>query len=60
MKWKTAPIFPVFFARGFVDAVAPFVGLTKTEFTLSNTMASLILHMVFFIVGLLLAHTPLP
>jgi len=53
MKVKTAPVFLAFLAMGFGDAVGPFVGLAKNEFTLSNTVAFLIPFMGFIMFGLL-------
>ncbi|MFZ0303630.1 MAG: MFS transporter [Terracidiphilus sp.] len=41
MKLRAFPVFLVFLAMGFVDAVGPFVSLVKNEFHLSNTVASL-------------------
>lgn len=53
MRMRTLPIFLAFLAMGFGDAVGPFVGLAKNEFTLSNTMAFLIPFMGFIMFGLL-------
>lgn len=53
MKIKTLPVFLAFLAMGFLDAVGPFVGLAKNEFTLSNTVAFLIPFMGFIMFGLL-------
>jgi FHS family L-fucose permease-like MFS transporter len=53
MKVKTAPVFLAFLAMGFGDAVGPFVGLAKSEFTLSNTLAFLIPFMGFIMFGIL-------
>jgi len=53
MKIKTLPIFLAFLAMGFLDAVGPFVGLAKNEFTLSNTVAFLVPFMGFIMFGLL-------
>lgn len=53
MRMRTLPIFLAFLAMGFGDAVGPFVGLAKKEFTLSNTMAFLIPFMGFIMFGLL-------
>ncbi len=53
MKIKTLPVFLAFLAMGFLDAVGPFVGLAKDEFTLSNTLAFLIPFMGFIMFGLL-------
>jgi len=41
MKLRVIPVFLVFLAMGFVDAVGPFVSLAKNEFRLSNAVASL-------------------
>jgi hypothetical protein len=49
MKAKTYPVFLAFLAMGFGDAVGPFVGLAKNEFTLSNTLAFLIPFMGFIV-----------
>jgi hypothetical protein len=53
MKFKVVPVFLAFLAMGFLDAVGPFVGLAKTEFTLSNTVAFLVPFMGFIMFGLL-------
>lgn len=53
MKAKTLPVFLAFLAMGFGDAVGPFVGLAKSEFTLSNTLAFLIPFMGFIMFGIL-------
>jgi FHS family L-fucose permease-like MFS transporter len=53
MKAKTVPVFLAFLAMGFGDAVGPFVGLAKSEFTLSNTVAFLIPFMGFIMFGVL-------
>jgi MFS transporter, FHS family, L-fucose permease len=53
MKAKTYPVFLAFLAMGFGDAVGPFVGLAKNEFTLSNTLAFLIPFMGFIMFGVL-------
>ena len=50
---KTYPVFLAFLAMGFGDAVGPFVGLAKNEFTLSNTLAFLIPFMGFIMFGAL-------
>jgi fucose permease len=42
MQLRTFAIFLAFLAMGFADAVGPFVSLAKSEFQLSNTMASFI------------------
>ncbi len=39
---KALPVFLVFLAMGFVDAVGPFVGLARDQFHLSNFTAQLI------------------
>jgi FHS family L-fucose permease-like MFS transporter len=53
MKIKTLPVFLAFLVMGFGDAVGPFVGLAKDEFTLSNTLAFLIPFVGFIMFGLL-------
>lgn len=53
MKAKTFPVFLAFLAMGFGDAVGPFVGLAKSEFTLSNTVAFLIPFVGFIMFGVL-------
>ena len=53
MKIKTFPVFLAFLAMGFGDAVGPFVGLAKDEFSLNNTMAFLLPFMGFIMFGLL-------
>ena len=53
MKAKTIPVLLAFLAMGFGDAVGPFVGLAKTEFTLSNTVAYLIPFVGFIMFGIL-------
>jgi len=53
MKFKVVPVFLAFLAMGFLDAVGPFVGLAKNEFTLSNTVAFLVPFMGFIMFGLL-------
>lgn len=53
MKLKTFPVFLSFLAMGFVDALGPFVGLAKNEFTLSNTVAFLVPFAGFIMFGLL-------
>ncbi len=53
MKIKTLPVFLAFLAMGFGDAVGPFVGLAKDEFTLSNTVAFLIPFVGFIMFGVL-------
>ena len=53
MRLRTLPIFLAFLAMGFADAVGPFVSLAKSEFQLSNTVASLIPLVGFSMFGLL-------
>lgn len=53
MRWRTVPVFLAFLAMGFGDAVGPFVSLAKSEFQLSNTVASLIPSMGYIMFGLL-------
>ena len=53
MRLRTIPVFLAFLAMGFADAVGPFVSLAKTEFQLSNTVASLIPFVGFSMFGLL-------
>lgn len=53
MRLRTIPVFLVFLAMGFGDAVGPFVGLAKNEFQLSNTVATLIPFVGFIMFGLL-------
>ncbi len=53
MRAKTFPVFLAFLAMGFGDAVGPFVGLAKSEFTLSNTVAFLIPFVGFIMFGIL-------
>lgn len=53
MKLRTLPIYLSFLAMGFGDAVGPFVGLAKTTFELSNTMALIIPFMGFIMFGIL-------
>jgi fucose permease len=53
MRFRTLPIFLAFLAMGFGDAVGPFVGLAKSEFQLSNTLATLIPFAGFIMFGLL-------
>jgi FHS family L-fucose permease-like MFS transporter len=53
MRLKTLPVFLAFLAMGFGDAVGPFVSLAKSEFQLSNTVASLIPLVGFSMFGLL-------
>jgi fucose permease len=53
MKLRTLPVFLAFLAMGFGDAVGPFVSLAKSEFQLSNSVASLIPFVGFSMFGLL-------
>jgi len=53
MKLRTLPVFLAFLAMGFGDAVGPFVSLAKSEFQLSNAVASLIPFVGFIMFGLL-------
>lgn len=53
MRLRTLPVFLAFLAMGFGDAVGPFVSLAKSEFHLSNTVASLIPLVGFSMFGLL-------
>lgn len=53
MRWRTVPVFLAFLAMGFGDAVGPFVSLAKSEFQLSNTVASFIPFVGFIMFGLL-------
>ncbi len=53
MRLRTLPVFLAFLAMGFADAVGPFVGLAKSEFQLSNAVASLIPFAGFSMFGLL-------
>ena len=53
MRLRTMPVFLAFLAMGFADAVGPFVSLAKSEFQLSNTIASLIPFVGFSMFGLL-------
>ncbi len=57
MRLRTLPVFLAFLAMGFADAVGPFVSLAKTEFQLSNTIASLIPFAGFSMFGLLSVPT---
>ncbi len=52
MRLKAAPVFLAFLAMGFADAVGPFVSLARSEFQLSNTVASLIPLVGFSMFGL--------
>jgi fucose permease len=42
MRLRALPVFLVFLAMGFGDAVGPFVSLAKDKFSLSNAVANLI------------------
>ncbi len=53
MRLRTVPVFLAFLAMGFADAVGPFVSLAKSEFQLSNTIASLVPLVGFSMFGLL-------
>jgi fucose permease len=53
MRLRTLPVFLAFLAMGFGDAVGPFVSLAKSEFQLSNAVASLIPFVGFSMFGLL-------
>ena len=53
MKLRVLPVFLAFLAMGFADAVGPFVSLAKSEFQLSNTVATLIPFVGFSMFGLL-------
>lgn len=53
MKNSALPIFLVFLAMGFGDAVGPFVGLAKETFDLSNFQAQIIPFVGFLMFGLL-------
>jgi fucose permease len=53
MNRKTYPILLAFLCMGFGDAVGPFVGLAKDQFSLSNFEAQLIAFMGFIMFGLL-------
>jgi FHS family L-fucose permease-like MFS transporter len=57
MRLRTLPVFLAFLAMGFADAVGPFVSLAKTEFQLSNAIASLIPFAGFSMFGLLSVPT---
>lgn len=52
-KNKTFPILLAFLCMGFGDAVGPFVGLAKEQFSLSNFEAQLIPFVGFLMFGLL-------
>lgn len=53
MRFRTLPVFLAFLAMGFGDAVGPFVSLAKSEFRLSNTVATLIPFVGLIMFGLL-------
>jgi fucose permease len=53
MRLRTLPVFLVFLAMGFGDAVGPFVSLAKEQFQLSTTVATLIPFVGFSMFGLL-------
>jgi fucose permease len=53
MRLRTFPVFLVFLAMGFGDAVGPFVSLAKEQFQLSTTVATLIPFVGFSMFGLL-------
>ena len=53
MKLRAFPVFLAFLAMGFADAVGPFVSLAKSEFQLSNAVASLIPFVGLSMFGLL-------
>ncbi|MCL5745206.1 MAG: MFS transporter, partial [Acidobacteria bacterium] len=50
---RATPVLLAFLAMGFADAVGPFVSLAKNEYSLSNTVASLIPFVGFSMFGLL-------
>jgi FHS family L-fucose permease-like MFS transporter len=50
---RAAPVFLAFLAMGFGDAVAPFVGLARQDFHLSNFGAQLIAFTGFIMFGIL-------
>ncbi|MEE4177313.1 MAG: MFS transporter [Bacteroides sp.] len=52
-KNKSFPIFLAFLCMGFGDAVGPFVGLAKVQFSLSNFEAQIIAFMGFIMFGIL-------
>lgn len=52
-KNKSFPIFLAFLCMGFGDAVGPFVGLAKEQFSLSNFEAQIIAFMGFIMFGIL-------
>lgn len=52
-KTKSFPIFLAFLCMGFGDAVGPFVGLAKEQFSLSNFEAQIIAFMGFIMFGIL-------
>ncbi|MGA3095638.1 MAG: MFS transporter [Bryobacteraceae bacterium] len=53
MRLRTFPVFLVFLAMGFGDAVGPFVSLAKEQFHLSTTVATLIPFVGYSMFGLL-------
>jgi fucose permease len=53
VKKNVFPVFMVFVAMGFVDAVGPFVSLAKKEFDLNNAVAALIPFVGLSMFGLL-------
>jgi fucose permease len=53
MKLNALPVFLVFLAMGFVDAMGPFVSLAKNEFHLSTAIAALIPFVGLSMFGLL-------
>lgn len=50
---KKYPIFLAFLAMGFGDAIGPFVGLAKEQFSLNNFQAQFIAFSGFIMFGLL-------
>jgi FHS family L-fucose permease-like MFS transporter len=50
---KSTPVFLAFLAMGFGDAVGPFVGLARQDFSLSNFAAQLIAFTGFIMFGIL-------
>lgn len=53
MNRKTFPILLAFLCMGFGDAVGPFVGLAKEQFSLTNFEAQLIAFMGFIMFGII-------
>lgn len=53
MNRKTLPILLAFLCMGFGDAVGPFVGLAKEQFSLTNFEAQLIAFMGFIMFGII-------